>query len=105
MGFVFPQNFNSPYRATGLPRLLAPLAHDAVRASCATTSTFPLGGNRKGRVRTYINLMLTMTLGGLWHGAAWNFVFWGAYQGTGLSADTRSTAGSADLPRLAALVP
>jgi len=41
----------------------------------------PLGGNRKGSGRTYVNLMLTMVLGGLWHGAAWNFVLWGFYQG------------------------
>src|SRR5262245_22261344 len=86
MGFVFPQNFNSPYRATGF--------RDFWRRWHMTLSRFlrdylyiPLGGNRKGRLRTYINLMLTMTLGGLWHGAAWNFVAWGAYQGTGLSAE------------------
>jgi alginate O-acetyltransferase complex protein AlgI len=42
---------------------------------------FPLGGNRKGRGQTYINLMLVMTLGGLWHGANWNFLVWGAYHG------------------------
>ncbi|NJR65449.1 MAG: MBOAT family protein [Leptolyngbyaceae cyanobacterium CRU_2_3] len=41
----------------------------------------PLGGNRKGKSRTYQNLMTTMVLGGLWHGAAWNYVFWGFYQG------------------------
>src|SRR5690606_20510941 len=41
----------------------------------------PLGGNRLGRRRTYINLLLTMLLGGLWHGAAWTYVFWGAWQG------------------------
>ena len=86
MGFVFPQNFNSPYRATGF--------RDFWRRWHMTLSRFlrdylyiPLGGNRKGRVRTYVNLMLTMALGGLWHGAAWNFVAWGAYQGTGLSAE------------------
>ena len=86
MGFVFPQNFNSPYRATGF--------RDFWRRWHMTLSRFlrdylyiPLGGNRKGNVRTYINLMATMTLGGLWHGAAWNFVAWGAYQGTGLSAE------------------
>jgi D-alanyl-lipoteichoic acid acyltransferase DltB (MBOAT superfamily) len=86
MGFVFPQNFNSPYRATGF--------RDFWRRWHMTLSRFlrdylyiPLGGNRKGRVRTYINLMLTMSLGGLWHGAAWNFVAWGAYHGTGLSAE------------------
>ena len=86
MGFVFPQNFNSPYRATGF--------RDFWRRWHMTLSRFlrdylyiPLGGNRKGKVRTYINLMATMTLGGLWHGAAWTFVAWGAYQGTGLSAE------------------
>jgi D-alanyl-lipoteichoic acid acyltransferase DltB (MBOAT superfamily) len=86
MGFVFPQNFNSPYRATGF--------RDFWRRWHMTLSRFlrdylyiPLGGNRKGRVRTYFNLMATMVLGGLWHGAAWNFVAWGAYQGTGLSAE------------------
>jgi D-alanyl-lipoteichoic acid acyltransferase DltB (MBOAT superfamily) len=89
MGFVFPQNFNSPYRATGF--------RDFWRRWHMTLSRFlrdylyiPLGGNRKGRLRTYINLMATMTLGGLWHGAAWNFVAWGAYQGTGLSAEHAS---------------
>jgi D-alanyl-lipoteichoic acid acyltransferase DltB (MBOAT superfamily) len=44
----------------------------------------PLGGNRGSRLMTYRNLMLTMVLGGLWHGAAWTFVIWGAYQGAGL---------------------
>jgi alginate O-acetyltransferase complex protein AlgI len=86
LGFVFPQNFNSPYRATGF--------RDFWRRWHMTLSRFlrdylyiPLGGNRKGKARTYINLMATMALGGLWHGAAWNFVAWGAYQGTGLSAE------------------
>jgi D-alanyl-lipoteichoic acid acyltransferase DltB (MBOAT superfamily) len=50
----------------------------------------PLGGNRKGRLRTYLNLMATMTLGGLWHGASWNFVLWGGYHGAGLSAEHAS---------------
>ena len=47
----------------------------------------PLGGNRHGTANTYRNLMLTMTLGGLWHGAGWNFVFWGVYQGVGLALE------------------
>ncbi len=88
LGFVFPQNFNSPYRATGF--------RDFWRRWHMTLSRFlrdylyiPLGGNRKGRIRTYVNLMITMTLGGLWHGASWNFVAWGAYQGTGLAAEHR----------------
>jgi D-alanyl-lipoteichoic acid acyltransferase DltB (MBOAT superfamily) len=81
MGYVFPQNFRSPYRATGF--------RDFWRRWHMTLSRFlrdflyiPLGGNRKGRVRTYVNLMATMVLGGLWHGAAWTFVVWGAFNGT-----------------------
>ena len=83
MGFVFPQNFRSPYRATGF--------RDFWRRWHMTLSRFlrdflyiPLGGNRGGRLLTYRNLMLTMILGGLWHGAAWTFVLWGAFHGTGL---------------------
>jgi alginate O-acetyltransferase complex protein AlgI len=83
MGYVFPQNFRSPYRATGF--------RDFWRRWHMTLSRFlrdflyiPLGGNRKGRFKTYRNLMITMVLGGLWHGAAWTFVLWGTYQGIGL---------------------
>ncbi len=83
MGFVFPQNFHSPYRATGF--------RDFWRRWHMTLSRFlrdflyiPLGGNRHGRFKTYRNLMLTMVLGGLWHGAAWTFVLWGVYNGLGL---------------------
>ncbi len=83
MGFVFPQNFRSPYRATGF--------RDFWRRWHMTLSRFlrdflyiPLGGSRGGRLLTYRNLMLTMVLGGLWHGAAWTFVLWGAFHGTGL---------------------
>ena len=50
----------------------------------------PLGGNRGGRLKTYRNLFITMLLGGLWHGAAWTFVLWGAFHGAGLSPSTRS---------------
>ena len=80
MGFVFPQNFNSPYRATSF--------RDFWRRWHMTLSRFlrdflyiPLGGNRGGRLKTARNLMITMTLGGLWHGAAWGFVLWGALHG------------------------
>jgi alginate O-acetyltransferase complex protein AlgI len=83
MGFIFPQNFNAPYRATGF--------RDFWRRWHMTLSRFlrdylyiPLGGNRGGRLKTYRNLMATMILGGLWHGAAWTFVLWGTYQGAGL---------------------
>jgi alginate O-acetyltransferase complex protein AlgI len=81
MGFVFPQNFNSPYRATSFG--------DFWRRWHMTLSRFlrdflyiPLGGNRGGRWRTARNLMITMVLGGLWHGAAWGFVLWGTLHGT-----------------------
>jgi alginate O-acetyltransferase complex protein AlgI len=83
LGYVFPQNFRSPYRATGF--------RDFWRRWHMTLSRFlrddlyiPLGGNRKGTLMTYRNLMITMVLAGLWHGAAWTFVLWGAYNGIGL---------------------
>jgi alginate O-acetyltransferase complex protein AlgI len=83
LGFKFPQNFDSPYSAVSL--------QDFWRRWHMTLSRWlrdylyiPLGGSRKGRVRTYVNLMITMLLGGLWHGAAWTFVVWGAIHGTGL---------------------
>jgi D-alanyl-lipoteichoic acid acyltransferase DltB (MBOAT superfamily) len=83
LGYVFPQNFRSPYRATGF--------RDFWRRWHMTLSRFlrdflyiPLGGSRGGRLLTYRNLMITMVLGGLWHGAAWTFVLWGAFHGLGL---------------------
>jgi len=86
MGFIFPQSFRSPYRALGF--------RDFWRRWHMTLSRFlrdflyiPLGGNRKGKVRTYVNLFLTMLLGGLWHGASWTFVLWGGFHGAGLSAE------------------
>ena len=79
-GFIFPQNFNSPYRATSF--------RDFWRRWHMTLSRFlrdflyvPLGGSRSGRLRTARNVMITMTLGGLWHGAAWGFVLWGVLHG------------------------
>ena len=86
LGYVFPQNFRSPYRSTGF--------RDFWRRWHMTLSRFlrddlyiPLGGNRKGRLMTYRNLMITMVLGGLWHGAAWTFVLWGTFNGLGLVAE------------------
>src|SRR3954468_15421158 len=86
LGFEFPQNFASPYTAVSL--------QDFWRRWHMTLSRWlrdylyiPLGGNRKGRVLTYRNLMLTMLLGGLWHGAAWTFVVWGGIHGAGLALE------------------
>jgi alginate O-acetyltransferase complex protein AlgI len=97
LGFVFPQNFNSPYRATGF--------QDFWRRWHMTLSRFlrdflyiPLGGNRgKYKWLTYRNLMITMLLGGLWHGAAWTFVIWGAFHGAGLGIE-RMIKGRFSLP-------
>ncbi len=81
LGFTLPDNFRYPYAAIGFS--------DFWRRWHITLSTWlrdylyiPLGGNRKGEARTYLNLMITMLLGGLWHGAAWTFVVWGALHGT-----------------------
>jgi alginate O-acetyltransferase complex protein AlgI len=82
LGFTFPQNFDRPYTARSL--------QDFWRRWHMTLSRWlrdylyiPLGGSRKGQIRTYLNIFVTMVLGGLWHGAAWTFVFWGALHGVG----------------------
>jgi alginate O-acetyltransferase complex protein AlgI len=79
-GIFLPLNFNSPYKATSII--------DFWRRWHMTLSQFlrdylyiPLGGNRRGRTLRYVNLMITMVLGGLWHGAVWTFVAWGALHG------------------------
>jgi alginate O-acetyltransferase complex protein AlgI len=86
LGYVLPQNFNRPYLALSL--------QDFWRRWHITLSRWlrdylyiPLGGNRKGRARTYRNLMLTMLLGGLWHGASWTFLIWGGIHGGALSVE------------------
>ena len=85
-GFEFPKNFNAPYHADGIT--------DFWRRWHISLSTFlrdylyiPLGGNRLGVGRTYLNLAIVMLLGGLWHGANWTFIVWGAYHGTLLIAE------------------
>ena len=86
LGFHFPVNFRRPY--------LAPSITDFWRRWHISLSTWlrdylyiPLGGNRRGGWMTWRNLMLTMLLGGLWHGASWNFVIWGGYHGALLSIE------------------
>ncbi|ABD13261.1 putative membrane protein involved in D-alanine export [Frankia casuarinae] len=95
LGFRFPDNFDRPYAAVTL--------QDFWRRWHMTLSRWlrdyvylPLGGNRKGQRRTYLNIMITMTLGGLWHGAAWTFVLWGALHGGGLVTERRIRARRAD---------
>ena len=80
LGFVLPQNFMFPYAAVGFSDFWRRW-HITLSAWLRDYLYIPLGGNRKGKVRTYINLMLTMLLGGLWHGANWTFVVWGGLHG------------------------
>ncbi|HEY8291640.1 MAG TPA: MBOAT family O-acyltransferase, partial [Thermomicrobiales bacterium] len=86
LGITFPQNFDRPYSAVSL--------QDFWRRWHMTLSRWlrdylyiPLGGNRKGRGKTYRNLLLTMTLGGLWHGASLTFIAWGLFHGLGLAVE------------------
>jgi alginate O-acetyltransferase complex protein AlgI len=83
MGFVFPQNFHRPYGALGFQEFWRRW-HMTLSRFLRDFLYIPLGGNRGGPLLTTRNLMLTMLLGGLWHGAAWTFVLWGALHGTAL---------------------
>ena len=80
LGFVLPQNFLYPYAAIGFSDFWRRW-HITLSAWLRDYLYIPLGGNRNGKFRTYINLMITMLLGGLWHGANWTFVVWGALHG------------------------
>lgn len=86
LGFQFPQNFNRPYAAITLQDFWRRW-HMSLSRWLKDYLYISLGGNRRGRARTYANLMATMLLGGLWHGAAWKFAFWGGLHGTGLAAE------------------
>jgi alginate O-acetyltransferase complex protein AlgI len=83
MGFRLPLNFDGPYRAVGITDFWRRW-HISLSAFLRDYLYIPLGGNRRGRARTYVNLSATMLLGGLWHGAAWTYVAWGAWQGAWL---------------------
>lgn len=80
IGYDFCRNFNMPYISKN-PSEFWKRWHISLSNWLQQYLYFSLGGNRKGTVRTYINLMITMILGGLWHGASWNFVIWGALHG------------------------
>lgn len=80
LGFVLPDNFRYPYASIGFSDLWSRW-HISLSSWLRDYLYIPLGGNRKGPTRTYVNLTLTMLLGGLWHGAAWTFVFWGLLHG------------------------
>ena len=86
LGFHFPVNFRRPYLASSITDFWHRW-HISLSRWLRDYLYIPLGGNRNGRLQTYRNLMLTMLLGGLWHGASWNFVVWGGYHGALLSAE------------------
>jgi D-alanyl-lipoteichoic acid acyltransferase DltB (MBOAT superfamily) len=99
LGFRFPENFNSPYAAVSLQDFWRRW-HMSLSRWLRDYLYIPLGGNRGSTLFTYRNLMLTMLLGGLWHGASWNFVIWGGIHGAGLAverlaADRRHALGKA----------
>jgi alginate O-acetyltransferase complex protein AlgI len=80
MGLKIPINFNKPYFATS-PSDFWKRWHISLSSWLRDYLYIPLGGNRKSKVRTYLNLFIVMFLGGLWHGASWNFVIWGVLHG------------------------
>ena len=84
MGFKLGINFDSPYQSKNLTEFWRRW-HISLSSWLRDYVYIPLGGNRKGVFRTYLNNFLTMLIGGLWHGAAWKFIFWGAMHGLGLA--------------------
>jgi alginate O-acetyltransferase complex protein AlgI len=90
-GFDLPINFSAPYGAVSLSDFWRRW-HISLSSWLRDYVYIPFGGNRRDSVRTYVNLMLTMLLGGLWHGASWNFVLWGGLHGLGLAVQKAVTA-------------
>jgi alginate O-acetyltransferase complex protein AlgI len=86
LGFGLPDNFRYPYAAVGFSDFWQRW-HISLSTWLRDYLYVPLGGNRRGPARTYVNLMVTMLLGGLWHGASWTFVVWGGLHGLYLSVE------------------
>lgn len=84
LGFHFNTNFDSPYRSKNITEFWRRW-HISLSSWLRDYLYISLGGNRKGKVRTYLNLMITMLLGGLWHGASWRFIIWGGLHGAALA--------------------
>lgn len=97
MGFRLMKNFDFPYKSRNLTEFWRRW-HISLSTWLRDYVYIPLGGNRKGNLRTYINNFLTMLVGGLWHGAAWKFVFWGAMHGAGLMVHKASRPLLAKIP-------
>jgi len=102
LGFSFIKNFDSPYRSESITELWQRW-HISLSTWLRDYLYIPLGGNRVGLSRTYINLMIVMLLGGLWHGASWNFILWGAIHGGMLAFERMQGKDSLyrNLPRVA----
>ncbi len=83
LGFRLPVNFNSPYKARSITDFWKRW-HISLSQWLRDYLYISMGGNRKGKIRTYFNLMVTMLLGGLWHGASLKFIIWGGLHGIGL---------------------
>jgi alginate O-acetyltransferase complex protein AlgI len=101
MGFDIPKNFDMPYISTSITEFWRRW-HISLSTWLKEYLYVPLGGNRRGRRRQYVNLFIVMLLGGLWHGASWNFVFWGGLHGIGLAVHkiyTEHLGGSKLLPK------
>jgi alginate O-acetyltransferase complex protein AlgI len=93
-GYELPTNFYFPYASKSLSEFWRRW-HISLSTWLRDYLYFPLGGNRKGNVRTYVNLMTVMVLGGLWHGAGWSYMVWGGYHGFGLAIEKVRTG---DIP-------
>ncbi len=100
MGYRFPANFDYPYLATSITDFWRRW-HISLSTWLRNYLYIPLGGNRCARWKQYRNLILTMLLGGLWHGASWNFVLWGGLQGVALAAHRLFRGKNADTSNLA----
>lgn len=97
LGFVFPKNFETPYQSDSITEFWRRW-HISLSSWLRDYLYIPLGGNRKGESRTYFNLLVTMLLGGLWHGASWTFLIWGGIHG-GMLALERKYEGRNPLER------
>ena len=98
LGFHFPENFNNPYLAVSIQDFWRRW-HISLSGWLRDYLYVALGGNRRGRARTYANLILTMAIGGLWHGAAWTFMAWGLVHGIALAVERAGRQRGIVLPR------
>ena len=97
IGFRFPENFDRPYTSRTITEFWRRW-HMSLSRWLRDYLYIPLGGNRRGARRTYANLLTVMVIGGLWHGAAWTFVLWGAWHGVWLAAERLAGVGGSRGP-------